>query len=51
MVVGDQGSGDGHLATHRLPLDEAPEGYGYAMFREKRDGWVRAVFTPDESPR
>ncbi|MEN3608209.1 hypothetical protein AAH979_01550 [Plantactinospora sp. ZYX-F-223] len=49
MVVGDQGSGDGHLATHRLPLDEAPE--GYAMFREKRDGWVRAVFTPDESPR
>jgi threonine dehydrogenase-like Zn-dependent dehydrogenase len=30
------------LATHLMPLDEAPE--GYRMFKEKRDGCVRAVF-------
>ena len=36
-----------HLATHRLPLDRAPE--GYAMFRDKVDGCVRAVFQPDGS--
>jgi threonine dehydrogenase-like Zn-dependent dehydrogenase len=34
-----------HLATHRLPLDRAPE--GYAMFQKKEDGCVRAVFEPD----
>ena len=33
-----------HLATHVMPLDQGPE--GYAMFKEKRDGCVRAVFLP-----
>ncbi|GAB3068810.1 alcohol dehydrogenase catalytic domain-containing protein [Micromonospora schwarzwaldensis] len=33
-----------HLATHRLPLDRAAE--GYALFRDRADGCVRAVFTP-----
>lgn len=33
-----------HLATHVMALDEAPR--GYAMFKEKTDGCVRAVFRP-----
>ncbi|MGY1605211.1 zinc-dependent alcohol dehydrogenase [Geodermatophilus sp. SYSU D00815] len=33
-----------HLATHVLPLDEAPR--GYEMFKDKTDGCVRAVFEP-----
>ncbi|MGY1746811.1 zinc-dependent alcohol dehydrogenase [Blastococcus sp. SYSU D00695] len=33
-----------HLATHVLPLTEAPR--GYELFKEKQDGCVRAVFTP-----
>ncbi len=32
------------LATHHLPLDEAPE--AYAMFQEKRDGAVKVVLRP-----
>ncbi|WP_433828542.1 zinc-binding dehydrogenase [Actinoplanes sp. CA-015351] len=33
-----------HLATHVMPLDQAPE--GYRIFKEKEDGCVRAVFVP-----
>jgi threonine dehydrogenase-like Zn-dependent dehydrogenase len=33
-----------HLATHTMPLDEAPQGYN--MFKQKIDGCVRAVFHP-----
>jgi threonine dehydrogenase-like Zn-dependent dehydrogenase len=33
-----------HLATHVMPLTEAPE--GYRKFKEKADGCVRAVFEP-----
>jgi threonine dehydrogenase-like Zn-dependent dehydrogenase len=33
-----------HLATHVMPLAEGPQ--GYAMFKEKTDGCVRAVFRP-----
>jgi threonine dehydrogenase-like Zn-dependent dehydrogenase len=33
-----------HLATHVMPLDEAPK--GYQMFQEKLDGCVRSVFRP-----
>ncbi|WP_347058181.1 zinc-dependent alcohol dehydrogenase [Blastococcus sp. HT6-30] len=33
-----------HLATHVMPLTEAPE--GYRLFKEKEDGCVRAVFQP-----
>jgi threonine dehydrogenase-like Zn-dependent dehydrogenase len=32
------------FATHRLPLDQAPE--AYAGFRAKEDGMVKVVFTP-----
>lgn len=33
-----------HLVTHTMPLDQAPQ--GYAMFKQKLDGCVRAVFQP-----
>ena len=33
-----------HLATHTMPLSDAPQ--GYAMFKEKTDGCVRSVFAP-----
>jgi threonine dehydrogenase-like Zn-dependent dehydrogenase len=33
-----------HLATHVMPLDQAPR--GYEMFKNKEDGCVRAVFKP-----
>ncbi len=33
-----------HLATHTMPLEQAPE--GYRLFKEKADGCVRAVFLP-----
>ena len=33
-----------HLATHVMPLEDAPA--GYAMFKAKNDGCVRAVFHP-----
>jgi threonine dehydrogenase-like Zn-dependent dehydrogenase len=33
-----------HLATHQMPLDQAPR--GYEMFQHKEDGCVRAVFRP-----
>jgi threonine dehydrogenase-like Zn-dependent dehydrogenase len=32
------------LATHRLPLEEAPD--AYAMFQAKKDGAVKVVFEP-----
>jgi threonine dehydrogenase-like Zn-dependent dehydrogenase len=32
------------FATHRLPLEAAPD--AYAMFQEKRDGAVKVVFQP-----
>jgi threonine dehydrogenase-like Zn-dependent dehydrogenase len=32
------------LATHRLPLESAPE--AYAMFQEKSDGCVKVVLRP-----
>jgi len=32
------------FATHRLPLEDAPE--AYAMFRAKEDGMIKVVFTP-----
>ncbi|MGY6658897.1 zinc-dependent alcohol dehydrogenase [Amycolatopsis sp. TRM77291] len=34
----------GHLATHVLPLDDAP--HGYDLFKNKKDDCVRAVFRP-----
>ena len=32
------------LATHRFSLEDGPR--GYAMFKHKEDGCVRAVFPP-----
>ncbi|MER7456325.1 alcohol dehydrogenase catalytic domain-containing protein [Micromonospora sp. NPDC126480] len=37
-----------HLATHRLPLEQGA--LGYALFRDRRDGCVRTVFSPDPPP-
>jgi threonine dehydrogenase-like Zn-dependent dehydrogenase len=34
-----------YLATHVMPLDQAPE--GYRIFKEKEDNCVRAVFLPN----
>ena len=33
-----------HLATHLMPLDDGPRGYD--LFKNKKDGCVRAVFQP-----
>jgi threonine dehydrogenase-like Zn-dependent dehydrogenase len=33
-----------YLATHKFQLEDSPR--GYAMFKHKTDGCVRAVFTP-----
>jgi threonine dehydrogenase-like Zn-dependent dehydrogenase len=33
-----------HLATHEMPLEEAPR--GYEMFKHKKDGCVRVAFRP-----
>ena len=33
-----------HLATHTMPLEDAPR--GYELFKHKQDGCVRALFTP-----
>ena len=35
-----------HLATHAVPLDEAPR--ACEMFEEKNDGCVRAVIRPGD---
>jgi threonine dehydrogenase-like Zn-dependent dehydrogenase len=37
-----------HLATHRLPLERGAE--GYALFRDRADGCVRVVLSPDLPP-
>jgi threonine dehydrogenase-like Zn-dependent dehydrogenase len=35
------------VITHRLPLDQAPEGYN--TFREKKDGCIKVVLKPHET--
>jgi threonine dehydrogenase-like Zn-dependent dehydrogenase len=32
------------LATHRLPLEQAPE--AYEQFQKKKDGMIKVVFEP-----
>jgi threonine dehydrogenase-like Zn-dependent dehydrogenase len=45
LLTGDDDPlGVDSFATHRLPLDEAPD--AYAMFQAKRDGAVKVLFTP-----
>jgi len=44
LLGDDDPLGVDDFATHRLPLEDAPE--AYAMFQEKRDGAVKIVFQP-----
>jgi threonine dehydrogenase-like Zn-dependent dehydrogenase len=44
LLTDDDPLGVDGFATHRLPLEQAPE--AYRMFQEKRDGAVKVLFTP-----
>ena len=44
LVGDDDPLGLDTFATHRLPLDEAPD--AYAMFQRKQDGAVKVLFQP-----
>ena len=43
-VLGHETMGVVFLATHRLPLDDAPA--AYEMFQKKKDGCVKVVLKP-----
>jgi len=47
LVVDDDVLGLEQFATHRLPLDAAPD--AYEMFQRKRDGAVKVLFQPGSS--
>ena len=36
------------VITHRLPLEQAPEGYD--LFREKKDGCIKVILYPHGVP-
>jgi len=36
--------GTGDLATHRLPLEQAP--LGYEIFQKRKDGAIKVVLAP-----
>jgi threonine dehydrogenase-like Zn-dependent dehydrogenase len=44
LLTDDDPLGVEGLATHHLPLDQAP--YGYEVFQEKRDGAIKVVLHP-----
>jgi threonine dehydrogenase-like Zn-dependent dehydrogenase len=44
VVADDDPLGTEDLATHVLPLDEAP--YGYEIFQKKQDGAIKILLTP-----
>jgi threonine dehydrogenase-like Zn-dependent dehydrogenase len=44
LLTDDDPLGVDSFATHRLPLDAAPD--AYEMFQKKRDGAVKVVFQP-----
>lgn len=44
LLTADDPLGTEDFATHRVPLEAAPD--AYAMFQEKRDGAVKVLFTP-----
>jgi threonine dehydrogenase-like Zn-dependent dehydrogenase len=44
LLVDDDPLGVDSFATHRLPIDDAPD--AYAMFQKKHDGVVKVLFTP-----
>ena len=47
LLGDDDPLGVDHFATHRLPLEQAPD--AYAMFQEKSDDAVKVLFTPGAS--
>jgi threonine dehydrogenase-like Zn-dependent dehydrogenase len=44
LLGDDDPLGTGDLATHTLPLEQAP--YGYEIFQHKRDGAIKVVLRP-----
>ncbi len=44
MADDDDPLGVDDLATHRLPLDDAP--HGYEIFQKKQDGAIKVVLEP-----
>ncbi len=44
LVDDDDPLGTESFATHRLPLEQAPE--AYSKFKKKQDGMIKVVFTP-----
>jgi threonine dehydrogenase-like Zn-dependent dehydrogenase len=44
LLIDEDRLGTEDLATHRLPLDEAPR--GYEMFQKKEDGAIKVVLEP-----
>lgn len=44
LLCDDDPLGVDEFATHRMPLEQAPD--AYRMFQEKRDGAVKVLFAP-----
>jgi S-(hydroxymethyl)glutathione dehydrogenase/alcohol dehydrogenase len=44
LLGDDDPLGTEDLATHKLPLDEAPR--AYELFQKKEDGAIKVVFQP-----
>jgi threonine dehydrogenase-like Zn-dependent dehydrogenase len=44
LLTEDDPLGVEQFATHRLPLDQAPE--AYEMFQKKRDGAIKILLKP-----
>jgi threonine dehydrogenase-like Zn-dependent dehydrogenase len=44
LLVDDDPLGTEDLATHRLPLDQAP--HGYEIFQKKQDGAIKVLLNP-----
>jgi threonine dehydrogenase-like Zn-dependent dehydrogenase len=44
LIDDDDPLGTESFATHRLPLEQAPE--AYSKFKRKQDGMIKVVFTP-----
>ena len=44
LLTDDDPLGTADLATHKLPLEEAPE--AYELFQEKRDGCIKVLLEP-----
>ena len=47
LLLDDDPLGVDDFATHRLPLEEAPE--AYATFQARRDGMVKTLLQPAQS--